>query len=78
MASYNCGTWLTWRPVYDVRGGEGSDLLAHGFDKVLADLFAVLIAIVQRHKRVDALSFDVVIKSATRVKAMLGQVRAPA
>ena len=60
----------------DVRSGEGSDLLAHGLDKVLADLFAVVIAIMQRHKRIDALSLDVVIKSAQIVvKAMLSHVR---
>ena len=67
MASYGCNMWLTWRPVDDVWSGKSSNLRAHGLDKVLADLFAVVIAIVQRHKRIDALSLDVVIKSANFV-----------
>ena len=54
----------------DVWSGEGSDLLAHGLDKVLADIFAVVIAIVQCHKSIDALSLDVVVESAQFVKAV--------
>ena len=74
-ASYGYGTRLTWRPVDHVWGSKGSNLLAHSLDEVLADLFAVLIAIVQRHVRINTLPLDVVIKAAQFIEAMLSSVR---
>ena len=56
----------TGHPVDDVGRGEGADLLPHGGDQALAQRLAGLLALRQRHVRVQALALDLVLHAARR------------